>query len=85
MDDTTVISILTKQNMMLLIFTCALVVTVRFLAALYHQRFRQYARFPQLPAKFLWGHLKAMDGFYRKRELDRHPGKSITTPKRMVC
>lgn len=84
MDDITATSMFTKHNMTLLIVTGGVVLTAHFLKSLYHNRLRRYVRFPQLPATFLWGHLKALDGFYRRRELDRHPGMSTTPPNKQL-
>lgn len=67
-----------EHLVLLSIISLVFVFAVHLVRTLYRNRFRRYAHFPQLPTSILGGHLGALDGFYRSRELDRHPGASIS-------
>lgn len=43
------------------------------------KRLQQYARFPQLPASAVWGHLGVVDEYIRRLPPKAHPSKIFVT------
>ncbi|KAK4208222.1 hypothetical protein QBC37DRAFT_432288 [Rhypophila decipiens] len=64
---------LTNSQLILLVSaTAVLMLATHYITGLHHDRQVRNAHFPQPPVSSVWGHLKEVDKFFRKREPDRH-------------